>query len=144
MTNILEKPFTNKQRADFVCEHQGLNYYEDDSCVIMYDNSEIIIDGEAVPNPNYEQEQASRERHKIDHLSLTKREFLLALYNTKNIKPSDIKNLLKNSVQAEIEFEYSSAFYRGNPLFNQIGALLGVTPEELDNIFISLNNSKGI
>lgn len=45
MANILTKPYTNKQRADFVCEHQGLNYYEDDNCIIMYENTESVTDG---------------------------------------------------------------------------------------------------
>ena len=41
----LEKPFTDIKRANFVCEHQGLNYYEDDNCIIMYADSESVTDG---------------------------------------------------------------------------------------------------
>ena len=45
MSYKLEKPFTNTQRADFICENQGLNYYEDDNCIIMYLDSESVADG---------------------------------------------------------------------------------------------------
>src|SRR5574344_1301467 len=48
MSNKLLKPYTDIQRADFVCLHQGLNYYEDDNCIIMYSNSEKIENGEAI------------------------------------------------------------------------------------------------
>lgn len=41
----LEKPYKDKQRADFVHEHQGLNYYEDDNCIIMYSDSESVENG---------------------------------------------------------------------------------------------------
>lgn len=52
MSYKLEKPFTNVQKADFICLHQGLNYYEDRNCIIMYYNSETIKDGEIVDISN--------------------------------------------------------------------------------------------
>jgi hypothetical protein len=45
MSYKLDKPYTDIQRAVFVCEHQGLNYYEDDNCIIMYENYESVADG---------------------------------------------------------------------------------------------------
>src|SRR5574344_3122077 len=48
MSYKLEKPYTDTQRADFVCEHQGLNYYEDDNCIIMYPDTEKIVNGKAI------------------------------------------------------------------------------------------------
>ena len=50
MGYTLAKPFSDVARADFVCEHQGLNYYEDDNCIIMYSDSEKIENSEAVDN----------------------------------------------------------------------------------------------
>lgn len=63
--NILNKPYNRKQYADFICINQGLNRYEDDNCIIMYNNSEIIVNGEAVSNPNYEQEQKAQAKKMI-------------------------------------------------------------------------------
>lgn len=45
MSYKLEKPYTDIQRADFVCEHQGLNYYEDGNCIIMYSDNESVTGG---------------------------------------------------------------------------------------------------
>lgn len=53
MSYKLEKPYTDIQRADFICLHQGLNYYEDDSCIIMYADSEKIVDGNSEDQSNY-------------------------------------------------------------------------------------------
>ena len=61
----LEKPYTLEERINLVCEHQICDCYEDENCIILYDNSEIIVDGEAVPNPNYEQEQKAQAKKMI-------------------------------------------------------------------------------
>ena len=64
MSYKLQKPYTDIQRADFVCEHQGLNYYEDDNCIIMYLNTEKIVDGEAIDiskTPEYIEDKAKKE-----------------------------------------------------------------------------------
>lgn len=41
-----------------------------------------------------------------------------------------------NKELALIEWEYSTAFLRSNPLVNQIGAVFGKTPSEIDDIWI--------
>ena len=71
MSYKLEKPFTDTQRADFVCLHQGLNYYEDDNCIIMYLDTEKIVNGEATDiseTPEYiaEQEAKAKEAKRIE------------------------------------------------------------------------------
>ena len=55
----------------FKNSHSGLNYYEDDNCIIMYANSEQIIDGEIVDisqTPEYiaEQEAKAKEAKRIE------------------------------------------------------------------------------
>ena len=63
MSYKLEKPYTDKERADFVCEHQGLNYYEDDNCIIMYLDSESVADGvvtDISQTPEYIAEQKAK------------------------------------------------------------------------------------
>lgn len=65
MSYKLEKPYTDIERADFVCEHQGLNYYEDEYCIIMYLDSESVIDGTIVDiseTPEYIAEQLEKAK----------------------------------------------------------------------------------
>ena len=79
---ILKKPFNDTQRADFVCEHQGLNYYEDDNCIIMYLNSESVIDGvvtDISQTPEYIAEELKKAKEVKLQENITKRdEYLLA------------------------------------------------------------------
>jgi len=94
----------------------------------------IVVDGELVLNPDWEEEKARKERERLDKLSLTKREVFLALYNDKGITPEAIKGYIKDPASL-IEFEYANDYYRGNPLINAIGQALGYSSEQLDYLF---------
>ena len=60
MSYKLEKPYTDEQYADFVVEYnhnQGLNIEETEMAVYALEYNEIIIDGEPVIDPDYEEKQ---------------------------------------------------------------------------------------
>ena len=82
MSYTLNKPFKDIQKADFVCLHQGLNYYEDDNCIIMYLNSESVIDGvvtDITSTPEYIAEELKKAKEVKLQENITKRdEYLLA------------------------------------------------------------------
>ena len=101
----------------------------DDSEKYIYSNGEIIL------NPNYETEQAQKERQRLNLLNLTKADVLLALYQDKGITPEDIKTMLKDNVEALIKFDYASTYYRGDEVVNALGLALGYTTEEMDYLF---------
>ena len=94
-----------------------------------YDNGKII------ENPDYEQQQAAEERARLNMLSLTKADVLLALYEDKGLTPEDIKAMLKDNVPALIKFDYASSYYRGDEVVNALGLALGYTTEEMDYLF---------
>lgn len=59
MSYCLEKPYTDTQRADFIVEYNrknGLKIEETDKNLFALEPNEIIVDGEPVINPDYEQE----------------------------------------------------------------------------------------
>lgn len=87
-----------------------------------------------VPNPDWEEEQAKRERERISKLSLTKREVFLALYRAKEITPDMVRAQITNP-EALIEFDYATEYYRFNPLIDTIGGMLGYTHSDLDYLF---------
>lgn len=137
MGYILQKPYTNIQRADFICEHQGLNYYEDDNCIIMYLNTEKIENGEPIDisqTPEYIAELEKKEKIRIANLRMTPRDFLLALTSL-GVKFEDIEALLAQNAQARLELNYCQYVYRGNALLDSLCGTLGVTPEQLDELF---------
>ncbi len=94
----------------------------------------IYSDGEIIENPNYAQEQAQKERNRLDMLSLTKREVFLALYKDKGLTPDQLRSQITDP-EALIEFDFANDYYRGNPLINKIGETLGYTSEDLDYLF---------
>lgn len=94
----------------------------------------IVQEGELVLNPNYEAEKAQKEAERVAKLSLTKREVFLGLYEAKGVTPEQIKAQITDPA-ALIEFEYANDYFRGNPLIDSVGAVLGITPAQLDCFF---------
>lgn len=137
---------TNIVTANELREHPNKVIVGDIEIEIDVPDEEINIDGEItthketiivkgiIANPNYEEEEAQKERQRLDMLSLTKREVFLALYKDKGITPDQLRAQIQDT-EALIEFDYANDYYRGNPLINGIGAMLGYTPEELDYLF---------
>ena len=119
----LIKPYTEQQRLDFIVTENHQQGYE-------IKETETALEAWGYT----EEEQAQKERERINMLSLTKREVFLALYRDKGITPEQIKFQIQYE-EALIEFEYANDYFRGNPLINSIGKLLGYTTEELDYLF---------
>ena len=120
---ILNKPYSEQQRIEFIKEQNRRNGYE------------IRETSEQLQAWGYTTEEITeQERQRLDMLSLTKREVFLALYRDKGITPDQLKAQIQD-VEALIEFEYAESYFRGNPLINSIGAMLGYTSEQLDYLF---------
>ena len=81
-----------------------------------------------------EEEKIAEEKERIAKLSLTKREVFLGLYQAKGVTPEMIKAQITDPM-ALIEFEYANDYFRGNPLIDSVGAVLGITPQQLDCFF---------
>lgn len=122
--------YADHKYADECLETDIISQAELDS----HPNKVMVKNGALALNPNYEQEEAAKERERIGQLSLTKRDVFLALYKDKGITPEQIKAQITNP-EALIEFEYASNYYRGNPLIDVIGQTLGYTSEQLDYLF---------
>ena len=120
---ILQKPYTEVQRMDFV-----VNYNHNQGYEIKETEDELQALGYT------EEEIAQQEKERISKLSLTKREVFLALYQASGITPDMIKEQIKEP-QALIEFEYANEYFRGNPLIDLIGNSLGFSSKDLDYLF---------
>lgn len=67
MSYKLEKPYTDRERADFVVlynHNQGLIIVETDTALYALDADEIMQNGAPVKNPNYAAEQLEAEKAK--------------------------------------------------------------------------------
>ena len=59
MSYKLEKPYTDKQKANFIVEYnhkQGLKIEEDEAGLFALKDNELIQNGQVIINPNYEKE----------------------------------------------------------------------------------------
>ena len=99
----------------------------------------ILVDGELIPNPNYEEERARREAERISHLRCTKRVLALILQQL-GIPYSQLKSLIDSNPQAQLEWDLCVELERNNPLLDLVGAELGLTPTDIDNIFRYANS----
>ena len=139
MSYKLEIPYTNKQKADFVFKYErnkNLKIEKTETALYALEAWEKLEGDEVIDNTEqYEQEQAEKERQRLNLLNLTKADVLLALYADKGITPEDIKTMLKDNVPALIKFDYASSYYRGDEVVNALGLALGYTTEEMDYLF---------
>ena len=110
----------------FMPQYRGLEILETDRPIINF---------EFADTEEYKQEQAQKERQRLDMLNLTKADVLLVLYQDKGITPDDIKTMLKDNTPALIKFDYASSYYRGDEVVNALGLALGYTADEMDYLF---------
>lgn len=105
----------------------------------------IVNNGKLVLNPNFEEEQAIKEKERIAKLYLTGADVERGIYQAKGMDFDDIVAMV-TQLQPEgldikalkIELK-ANHFYRGNPYVNAVGALLGFTSEMLDKFFETNN-----
>ena len=121
------------------CVEVSQEVYEDDTNKYIYENGEIV------DNPNYEQEEAARQRAELDALTLTPADVERALYKAKQMDFEDLKELIAEQLPQvdikglAIEFR-AKDFFRGATagnmrLFDVVGQLLGYTPADMDYLF---------
>lgn len=125
--SLLEKPYTDNQKANFIVENNHNKGYE------------IRETGIALEAWGYtEEEKEQQEQERIKMLSCTKRDFALLLQE-QGITYSQLKALIAQNEQAQLEWELCERLYRFNPLLDIMGAQLGVSSETLDYIFRKAN-----
>ena len=145
MSYTLNKPYTDEEYADFVVEHNhnnGLLIEETETAVYALEPNEIMGDaGVPVINPNYEAEQAQKERERLSMLNLTAADVERAIYRARGMDFDDVVALVENSRTSEIDVKAlkielrANNFYRGNPYIDAVGTLLGFTKTQLDEFF---------
>lgn len=113
---------------------------------VYNDIDRYIWDGtNVVLNPNYDEEQAQKERQRLDALTLTPADVERALYKEKQMDFEDLKALIAQQLPMvdtkalSIEFRakdfFRGAMYGNLRLFDVVGALLGYTPADMDYLF---------
>ena len=89
-----------------------------------------------------EEEIKVKERERLDNLSMTRGDVFEALILARGLTKPQIRAMIE---QAELDtitkalylnrFDEALDFYRGFPVFDMLGQVLGVTPKQLDDFF---------
>ena len=150
MSYKLNKPYTDKQRADFIVRYnynQGLIIKETDIALYALQPFEKLVNDEVVDNTEeYEQEQAQIEKERIAMLNLTRADVERAIYKARGMDFDDVIAFLEAQPLSEdgtpqvdikalkIELKANN-FYRGNPYVAKVGEILGFSKNQLDAFF---------
>lgn len=133
----------NDNVINYEVDEAFYNEFEQNPSMYMWDGSEVV------ENPNYGQEQAQKERERVNKLTCTKRVFALMLQEL-GITYSQLKELIASNEQAQLEWDLCVELERGNPLLDVMAFQLGITSAQLDGLFkyangeITLEQFKGI
>jgi hypothetical protein len=96
--------------------------------------NDYIIDNKEVREKTEEEKQAE-EQDRISHLKCTKRVFVLMLEQLGLDYFEQIAPKIEANRQAKLEWDLCVELERSNPLLNLIGAELGITPKQIDDLF---------
>lgn len=127
---ILQKPYTEDERLDFVVQY---------SHQLGYTIEETETELQALGYT--EEELAQKERERIAKLYLTGADVERGIYQAKGMDFDDILAFVMANPPVGLDVKAlrielkANHFYRGNPYVNAVGALLGFTSEQLDKFF---------
>ena len=129
----LNKPFTDKQRADFIVENNHQYGYE-------IKETETALEAWGLTAEEEAEKEAEEEAKRIANLNLTKADFWIALLDggiTKDMVKEKINLIPDEILKAKtlIRLDEADHFWRGDPSMDIIGAMLGLSPDDLTYLF---------
>jgi hypothetical protein len=155
--------YTIQKGSILTAENKGAlsNYYDNVQVLPSdYEVGKYIVENNSlVLNPNFEAEQALKEKERIAKLNLTGADVERGIYQAKGMDFDDIIALVEYLSKGELDLETgeiinkgvdidvkalkielkANHFYRGSEYVSKVGALLGFTPEQLDKFFETNN-----
>lgn len=129
----LLKPYTEEQRINFIVEQNHRQGYE-----IRETETALEAWGYTEEEKREQEEEAERER--IASLNLTKADFWIALLDggiTKAMVKEKIELIPDETLKAKtlIRLDEADHFWRGDAAMDIIGAMFGLTPDDLTYLF---------
>lgn len=139
----LEKPYTEKERANFIIRYnhdKGLIISETSTALYALEPWEKL-EGEAIIDntEEYQQEQIQREAEYTAMLYRSTVDIERAIYKAKGVDFDDIISYLKTQPLVDVKaFKIelkASGIRRSNPCVDIIGTILGLSKAQLDEFF---------
>ena len=104
----------------------------------IQETERLIVDFEFADTPEWQEQQAEKERERIGNLQITKRVFALSLQEL-GVTYSQLKELIATNEQAQLEWDLCVELQRKNPLIDVMAVQLGIMPAMIDYIFQKAN-----
>ena len=101
----------------------------------MWNGQDVVL------NPDWEEIQKQKEKERVGNLTMTKRIFALGLQEY-GISYSQLKQIIAQNEQAQLEWDLCVELERKNPLLDIMAAQVGITSEQLDNMFKRANGEE--
>ena len=121
---ILEKPYSEENRLDFIVEQNHNNGYE-------IQETKLALEAWGYT----EEEKEEQERERIGNLQCTKRVFVLMLEQLGLDYFEQIEPVINSNRQAKLEWDLCVELQRKNPLLDQLAIQFGITSKQLDDLF---------
>lgn len=130
---ILEKPFEEKERMDFIIEQNHQNGFE-------IRETETALEAWGYTQEEIEEQEQEKEAERIASLNLTKADFWIALLDagiTKAMVKEKIELIPDETLKAKtlIRLDEADHFWRGDPSMDIIGSMFGLSSDDLTYLF---------
>lgn len=138
MAYRLVKPYSEVQKIEFIVEYnhkQGLRIEETENALLALEQNEIVENGEAVVDEDYEETQNQIEANRVKLLSMTKLDFFKHVLSPAGIGYSDLQSVLDENPDMKVAWELCSRVYRGDENLTAWAASAGVSASVLDEKF---------
>lgn len=126
---ILNKPFSEEKRIDFIVEQNhklGFEIKETSKGLEAWGLSQ--------------EEIKQKEIERVGNLSCTKRVFVLMLQKLGIDYYKQLKPLIESNPQAQLEWDLCVELSRNNPMLDIMGEKLKITSDKLDKLFKYANS----
>ena len=120
MSYRLNKPFTAEEKDNFIfkynqdCFHEGYHcrIEETDEALFALEDNEIMVDGEPVIDPDYEEKQKQAEEERVNNLTMTALDFLKVLYSI-GLTREQVHNYLDEHPDLDEQLKYCQNVWCG-------------------------------
>lgn len=137
MSFELKKPYSEKERVEFIVFHNhknGLEIVRTENAIYALEEDEIMKNGVPVKDINFAYKKKLEEKERIGMLKMTPLDFIKAL-ETVGVPYSTIKRLCDENEEVDKQLRFCNMVYRGNELLDNLCGQFGITSEQLDSLF---------
>ena len=129
----LNKPYTEEERINFIVEYNHQQGY-------TIEETEEALEAWGYTEEEKQEQEEEAERERIASLNLTKADFWIALLDggiTKAMVKKKIELIPDETLKAKtlIRLDEADHFWRGDAAMDIIGAMFGLTPDDLTYLF---------